>query len=77
MKGLNKVHTMLKMKGCLIMCTSLRRTGIASWIKVNSLLENAGDKAFTCFRDKALKSIITTTPQIWLDGSRMAIKWIK
>ena len=77
MKGLNKFQTMLKMKGCLIICTSLSLNGIASWMKVSNLFENAGDKAATCFKDNPLKSMMTTTPQIWLDGSKTATKWIK
>lgn len=48
MNGLNIFHTTLKIIGCLTKCTSFSRIGIASWMKVNSLFENAGVRPRVC-----------------------------
>ena len=74
MNGLNSVHTMLKMYGCLRMWNSFMRSGTASCRNVSSSFENEGDRPRTCLSDKPSKSITITTPLIWVAGSSWATR---
>lgn len=77
MNGLKICQTILKMNGCLTICTSFRRSGIASWMKESKRKLKLGLKAFTCFIPSPSKSMMTTTPLIWVSGSRIAASWMR